>query len=199
MSKPNKHIDWTDGDSQKQVEPSTGKKLLGWTKGEKPPFEWINWLFYTIDLWLKYFDSVIENVEANGSVYDAIVGVNGTHATLEDLMSDSNISNLKNILVISPFTLNNPITLDENDMNFFFKPQATISKGTSAVGIILNGERIRLNNAHFVNFGDTNDESLRLDTLSVNCMVRDCFFTNASSTALVDNGTNNSINGNIEV
>jgi hypothetical protein len=57
MAKPTDgHISWTDGAASKVTNPSAAKKLLGWLSAEKPPFEYMNWLFRTIDLWLKHFE-----------------------------------------------------------------------------------------------------------------------------------------------
>lgn len=57
-TKPASKPDWTDGDAAKIIEPSSGKKLLGWIKKERPPFQWVNWLFFNIDAWIDYFEAV---------------------------------------------------------------------------------------------------------------------------------------------
>lgn len=45
---------WTDGDSAKQVEPSTGFKTTGWQYKDKVPLEYFNWLFYNIFNFIKW-------------------------------------------------------------------------------------------------------------------------------------------------
>jgi len=57
--KPVNHLDWTDGDAAKVQEPTPGKKALGWVATEKPAFEFMNWLFYRTDEWLKYLDGEV--------------------------------------------------------------------------------------------------------------------------------------------
>lgn len=56
-------VAWTDGDVLKQIEPSSGKKTLGWISAEKPPFQWMNWLLYSLGLWDTYFDSAIDELK----------------------------------------------------------------------------------------------------------------------------------------
>lgn len=55
-------IVWGDGDPSYAIEPSAGKKALGWTAGEKPPFQYMNWIHLTTALWVEY---LVNKVEAN--------------------------------------------------------------------------------------------------------------------------------------
>ena len=59
------HLDWvTDDDAAKYIAPSAGKRLSGWLKQEKPPFQYFNWAWRLIDRWLKYFETATdENTE----------------------------------------------------------------------------------------------------------------------------------------
>lgn len=58
MARPAEFLDWTDGAPTKVVDPPGSKKLQGW-EVESPPFQYMNWLFYQTDLWLKYLDGVV--------------------------------------------------------------------------------------------------------------------------------------------
>lgn len=51
--KPTDLPEWASGGSAQVTNPSAGKKLLGWIK-EKPPYQYFNWLFYTIYTWLAF-------------------------------------------------------------------------------------------------------------------------------------------------
>ncbi len=197
MSKPNKHLDWTDGDALKVQEPTTGKKLLGWTPSERPPAEFMNWLFHYQDLWNKYFDSQIEAVLASGLVYDAIVGVGGTHNTINELMQDSGIATKKNILVISPFTLTETILIDQNNMKFTFTPKATIAKGSVGLGVQITSEGVTFEGCRFLNFSGGGEEAMRLSSTAKYCIIKECRFFN-NSIAINDEGTGNVLTGNIE-
>lgn len=55
MPKPTSTPRWADvgGDI---VEPSAGKKNVGWLADERPPAQYFNWLLNTIYLWCKWID-----------------------------------------------------------------------------------------------------------------------------------------------
>lgn len=197
MSKPTTHLDWTNGEASKVQEPVAGKKELGWSPLERPPAEFMNWLFYTQDLWNKYFESITDVVLASGSVFDAVVGVGGTHESLTALMADSQIATLKNILVVSPFALDETIVIDQDGMRFTFKPQATISKATADLAFRITGDRIVLDGLRVVNFNGANNEAIRIDNDSKNNMIVNSYFLNNTET-IVDNGQNNNFVNNIE-
>lgn len=197
MAKPAKHLDWTDGDAAKVTEPPTGKKDLGWTAAEKPPAKWFNWLFYIQDQWNKYFEEIADAVLANGTIYDAVVGVGGTHATIPDLLADANIAVKKNILVISPFTLNTTTIFNQDDMNFYFTPKAVTAKGTAAVAFEISANRVRIYGARFQNFNGGSDECLRINNGSDYTMIRDCYFFNFNQ-SINDQSEKSSLIGNIE-
>jgi hypothetical protein len=62
MPAPSSNLDWTVGNPNfgtVTVEPTTGKKLTGWTPGEAPPIQVMNWLFYQTDQWIKYLNSQV--------------------------------------------------------------------------------------------------------------------------------------------
>jgi len=66
------HLDWiTDDDSSKFIEPSGAKKLAGWLKEEKPPFQYFNWAFRVMDRWLQYFEAATDEESAARAAADA--------------------------------------------------------------------------------------------------------------------------------
>lgn len=67
MSAPSTNLDWTLGNPNFgtiTVEPTSGKKQTGWTPGEPPPSEYMNWLFYNTDQWIKYLKSAADSQAA---------------------------------------------------------------------------------------------------------------------------------------
>lgn len=197
-TKPTSKPTWTDGAAAKQVEPTAGKKILGWTRQERPPFQTMNWLFYLIGQWIDYFEQEIDAVTALKSVYDAVIGIGGTHASIADLMADPNVEDFKNVLVKDPITLSGAVTIDQDGMNFDFKPQAIIAGLTSLDnGLIITGEGIRFRGAKFVNFNKAGAVALLLDTSSKFCIISECYFNNCSTT-ITNNGSLNNLSNNIE-
>lgn len=201
MAKPTEKIDWTVGNPSfgtVTVEPSSGKKLTGWTASERPPHQIMNWLFYNIWEWLEYFEAETDNLVALQGVFDAVVGAGGTHASLAAVMSDPNIANIKNVLVTDPQTITAPVNLNQNDMNIEFKPQAFIAKGPGAnVGLNITAERVRILNGRFLSFSTAGDKAISMSAGSKYCMVSQCYF-NACDTTVEDLGTANGVFNNIE-
>lgn len=82
-TKPTSKIDWTKGNAapaSARTEPSPGKKTTGWTVNERPPFQFMNWLFYNINEWIDYLEDVTDSpaegvalVDNAQSPYDAEV------------------------------------------------------------------------------------------------------------------------------
>lgn len=62
MAKPTKPR-WADGDPSFSVEPSEGKKDTGWLSGEKPPFQFMNFLFLKVKEWIDWFENKAEIVD----------------------------------------------------------------------------------------------------------------------------------------
>ena len=61
MAKPIKS-QWAFGDSSYRVQPPGGKMNVGWLSGEKPPFQYFNWLHYNYNLWEDYFEAKAETI-----------------------------------------------------------------------------------------------------------------------------------------
>lgn len=80
LPKPTDHIDWTDGNPLKITEPTSGKKLLGWALAERPPFQFMNWLFWQLDNWDKYLESITDDHETRIDAIEAALPGLGTAA-----------------------------------------------------------------------------------------------------------------------
>lgn len=91
MPRPAEFLDWTDGSASKVVDPPGAKKLAGWTV-ESPPFQYMNWLFYQTDLWLKYFDTVV-----GGSAVDIAAAANVLSTTGDITIGSYQVLNLASI------------------------------------------------------------------------------------------------------
>lgn len=66
MARPSAFPDWAttlanDGTTGQpnRAEPSAGKKITGFNFNEKPPRQDVNWLFWCINEWIEYLDSLI--------------------------------------------------------------------------------------------------------------------------------------------
>lgn len=61
MAKPTKPT-WADGDPSYVIEPGAGKKTVGWTSGEKPPYQYMNWIHFQTKEWLDYVENKAETI-----------------------------------------------------------------------------------------------------------------------------------------
>lgn len=56
-ARPSSYLQWVpDGNPAYITQPSVGQSTTGWVFKEAPPFEYMNWLFYTLDQWIQYLD-----------------------------------------------------------------------------------------------------------------------------------------------
>lgn len=63
LAKPTSKPDWTESNpsfATVTIEPTAGKKITGWTADERPPYQTVNWLFYIVDQWIKYLESITD-------------------------------------------------------------------------------------------------------------------------------------------
>lgn len=58
VAKPTNLPRWADTVPANRVEPTSGKKDVGWVPGEKPPAQYKNWLLYTIYQWCVWLNDI---------------------------------------------------------------------------------------------------------------------------------------------
>src|SRR5579863_9099227 len=56
---------WTDGSPSKVTMPDGATALQGFVAGEPPPFQYVNYLFYTISAWIQYLDTITNTTFPN--------------------------------------------------------------------------------------------------------------------------------------
>lgn len=200
MAKPTAKPNWTVGNpdfATITVEPSNAKKLAGWLPDERPPREFMNWLFNNLGEWVDYFETTTDAIVTQQGLFDAIVGTGGTHADINALMADPNIANLKNILIASSLAITTPQIINQSGMNFTFHPKATIFKDSSTIGLQIEAERVRILSGRFFNFSAVGDKAIVLTATAKNCMIENTFFKTCD-TMIDDLGTNNLLGNNLE-
>jgi hypothetical protein len=188
---------WTQGNTGQQVEPTTGEKFAGYVPNQRPAPKKLNWVLGNVSDWIDWLD-YITAVNYSVTAFDAVVGVNGTHATINDLMADSNIANIYSVLVTSPQTLTATQVINKSDISFVFKPSAVYSKGTTTTpGISITAQRVRITGGRFTSFNGVSDVAILLTNISKNNLITDCFFAD-NTTPINDLGSNNTYANNIQ-
>lgn len=169
LPKPGSHLGWTDGDAAKVVEPSSAKKLLGWVALERPPFEYVNWLFFRADEWIKYFESVTDEIVGAGQIIvDAAGG--GSFTDLQSAHDSADVGPGSKIVVTSDLTIDSTVQISKNDLEIEFRSGNKLIKGGGApatnfrgLEIVSSCDRLTLRNAWFEGFTGAGDNALWLD------------------------------------
>jgi hypothetical protein len=202
LPKPTSKLDWKEGTpnfGDVTIEPSSGKKLAGWASNERPPFQFMNWLFWIVHEWVNYFESVIdEGVSGAGLVYKAYVGgVSGTsHATLADALADVAVTAGDRIFVVSSESINSTIQITKNNIEIHFKSGVTFSKGSASTGLQISADGVKIVGGRFTGFNGGGDEAILIDAGSDYTMLRDMRFAN-NTTDVDDLASTSSLSGNI--
>jgi len=152
-SKPTETLPlWTDGDPAKQIEPSSGKKETGWILAEKPPFQWFNWLLYSIGLWLSYFEDTTDQLKADVTGdFNISVGSGKQYATLAEALVAAVSGDA--LLVFSDESVSTNIVIAQNNLRIKFRPGVTFSQsGGATICLDVTGDRVEIESARFNNF-----------------------------------------------
>lgn len=193
MAKPTRKTNWTIGNSEPsvvRVEPSDAKKIEGWNVEERPAREFMNWIFHNFQEWIDYLEAQTDAFVASKLEYDAVIGIGGTHATINALMADADIANIKSVLVKDSMSLATIQVIDQPNMNFIFKAGVTVSKDTATTGIRIDAPNVRLMRARFNGFSTGGDIAIQLTSNAKNCMILESVFKDCD-TEIEDNGDNN--------
>lgn len=203
LPKPASKPDWTVGNPDfgtVTIEPSGGKKQTGWTPSERPPSQFFNWLFYNLDQWVKYFESVVdEGVAGTALKYQAIVGSlpGCTHATLAAALADVLVVAGSKILVVESAAISAIIQVTKNDVEIEFHPRVTYSKASAATAIQVSADGVRITGGRFTGFIAGGNKAILIDAGSDYTMVRDSRFAN-NTLDIDDLASTSSISGTIQ-
>jgi len=199
LPKPSSHLDWTDGAPAKQVEPSAAKKLLGWVALERPPFEFMNFLFFRQDEWNKYLESVTDETANNDQVLvDA--GGSGQFTTLQAAHDDASVVAGSKILVISDLSVDATVTITKADIEIEFRNGRRLLKGGGAPATNFTGmqigataDRVRLKHCGFgragSQFSGAGDLALEVVAGAEDVNLTNPIFGPGNTADLTDNGT----------
>lgn len=195
MAKPVSHIDWTDGDPAKVEEPGVPKKLSGWFADERISFKFLNFNFFRVDEWLKYFETTTDSLLLGaGSFFDAIVGTGaGTVGNLNLAVAAAPADG--RIFVKSHPPLTDALgvqTISKNGLEVIFGPAAVIDQTETLVnGIIVSADRCKIIRPRFTNWDNAGgDRALKID--GKNTLVDYPQFFNSVG-GFENNGANNTI------
>ena len=200
LPKPSTKPAWTDSSPAARVEPSSGKKASGWAVNERPPFQYMNWLFYIIGSeWLNYFESVTDAYAAYQNLFAAFVGTGpgATHATINAAMADVGAGDV--ILVLDSSTINTPQVISKNRVKVVFMPGAIYTKGTSQYGLQIQADYVKIEGGEFEGFSGVSDAGIKIDSGADFVKIRDSHFRTCTVDVQDDAATSSILGTTTEV
>jgi hypothetical protein len=173
MAKPSSHLEWCVGNpdpATNVIEPTGAKKITGWAKDERPPYEFMNWLFSQQDLWNKYFEGKTDVLEARA---DVVIGTSAraTHATLQAAVDDVSLGGNLWVLIEDDYTIDTTIQLSKTGWRIDFLPGVVYSKGTATTGIQMAAEGIQIRWGKFSGWTAGGDIAIEQNASGVYCSV----------------------------
>lgn len=188
MAKPTSKPDWTSANPAVRIEPTGSKKNTGWGIGERPPREFMNWLFFNIDEWIDYFEEVTDGF---GQQYAAIVGT-GFYADINAAVAAVGAGD--RILVLESATINVIQSISKNRLQIDFQPGVIYTKGSAAAALQIQADYCRINGGEFASFSGGGDAGIIIDAGSDHTKIRDCHFRSCTAD-VTDNSSTSSIEG----
>jgi hypothetical protein len=132
MSKPQKPT-WGYGDPSYAITPSAGKQAVGWLPGEKPPYQYMNWIHLKSGEWLTYLENKTETISPIMVRSNSTLSWNGSTITYTqpiDISFRVTTGEQINRIGVSA----SPITLLDGQVLVFIKDKTNASPVTLAAG-----------------------------------------------------------------
>jgi len=199
MAKPSINAKWATSGSALIADPGAGKRDTGWIV-EIPPVEYFNWWMNNVGSWIEYLDTQVDAVLAIQGLYDAIIGVGGTHEDINAVVADMGVGlPATNVRAYHLGAAVPTITqvINKDGLEIEFHPKATFSKGAAlVVGLQIDAKRCKIINGRFLNFNEVGGKAIDMTVNAKNCFIKDNSFDN-NTAEIVDAGSNNVKTGNI--
>jgi hypothetical protein len=137
LGKPTKP-QWAYGAPSYTLEPSVGKKALGWEGQEKPPFQWMNWLFNQNDEWQDYHERLEDMAFSMFFRSDSTLTWTGTQVTFSQNLEfifkvGGNV--WENIIALA----DSPLDLADGEVLVAIFDDSNATLASSAYGAIASG------------------------------------------------------------
>ena len=177
MPAPAIDASWATSGSALIADPGAGKRDTGWVV-EIPPVEFFNWWMNNVGNWIDYLNTEVAAVAAIQGLYDAVVGIGGTHADLNAVIADMDGVTLPlvdvRIYVLSPLTVTSTQVIDKEGVEIEFHPKASFAKGASLVtGLQIDASRVKVMGGRFLNFDEGGGVAIDMTANAKNCFVKE--------------------------
>lgn len=197
MPKPITKPSWLTGYAgANAVQPSGGKKAAGWIADERPPVEFMNWMFQSFSDWVDYVDEISGQLVAINQQFKAIVGTTGgssiaTHNTLAAALADAAVPAGSRILILESKVHAAVAQITKNNIEIVFGAGVTLSKGAGTSCIQVSANNVRILGGRISGYSGGGDSAILVDVGSKNTILREIVFANCT-TEINDLATNTS-------
>lgn len=204
MAKPATKPDWTFTNPAQRVEPGAAKKENGWDENERPPKEYMNWLFFNLTEWINYLEEQADLfTSAKQVLVDSSIGTSSfpTFKTLQEAHDEAQVVAGWKILIISNLDLDATVNITKPDIEIEQRPGTRLRKGAGAPATGFTGlqigataDRVRLTSIAMGSatgaeqFSGAGDEALDIDVGADNVFLNNPIFVAGNTTDLDDNG-----------
>lgn len=176
------YLGWIPNNTTGIATPPGGKLAAGWLAAEKPPYQYMNWLFNLTSQWIN---------RLGPQAYTVVVGsgANCTHATLAAAVADSGVgSNIKVVLTESA-TVASTIHLTKAGWKIEALPGVTYTKSGSAVSCFsCEADGVEIMRVRFAAWSTSGDKAITGTAAWTYGRVSFCNF-NACDTDVDDSAT----------
>lgn len=184
--KPASKPQWTDSNPAVRVEPSGPYKATGWFSNLRPPFQFMNWLFYNIGTeWRGYFEDVTDYLLGVKSPYDFSIGTGGDFADINAAMASASVQPGMTLVILNSLALANTQQVTKNNLEFLMGPGVVLSDGGAGIGIQVSATRCRFKGGKMAGF---TSEAILIDVGSNYTMVGEMAFASNADDITDNNG-----------
>ncbi len=185
-AKPATKPEWTESNAGVRTEPSPSYKNTGWFSNIRPPYQFMNWLFYSIGVeWLNYFESTTDVLKNVSSSYDFSIGVGGDFADINAAMASIDVAAGARLLVVSTLNLALTQQVTKNNIEIAMKPGVALTDGGAGTGLRISATRCRLRGGKMSGFGG---QAILIDASSDYTMIGELMLSGNAAAFLDNNG-----------
>ena len=193
--KPADRPEWTDANAAVRVQPSDGYKNTGWFSNLRPPFQFMNWLFYNIGTeWRGYFESVTDYLLGVSRPYDFSIGAGGDFADINAAMASASVQPGARLVILNSLVLAITQQVTKNNLQFTMGPGVAISDGGAGTGIQVSATECRFKGGKMSAF---TVQAFLIDVGSNYTMISEVMFA-ANAAEITDNNGKTASWGNID-
>ncbi len=152
MAKPS-YVDWIPDNTTGIATPPGAKLDVGWVSAEKPPYQYMNWLFNLLSQWVNFTGPGAPTVIVGDADFC-------THATLADAVADTDVGTNIRVLLAESQSISATINLTKAGWKIEALPGVTYTKSAVTTGISVQAANIEITRLRFAAWSTGGDKAV---------------------------------------